>query len=298
MTERQQQGYSLAFGAQTMCRASLWSFEDFTKVSSSPPVLPMHNGWSLVVSDGLSARWLATAAAAAAMPFPGVTGTWRQCHKLAKPGLTVSCCTYVRMQTIQFSPGLIRFEWELHATVFNPVRSADTPLHSSWMVYSDWCLMVEVYSTTTRNGKWDSVNLFEFLLDCWGKVSYKYMYVKTKKCSLTFSSWLPHKINPLQHQTFIHPGIFLHSHKNIVFSDVEWPLSFNYYQARQNFSFCCHSQSSSEVSLLTSSSATTIPLAPLVAITWLGTTSKKRSVSSIFPNTLKLNSSLTLLMCL
>ena len=32
----------------------------------------------LVISDGSSARWLATAAAAAAtMPFSGVTGTWR-----------------------------------------------------------------------------------------------------------------------------------------------------------------------------------------------------------------------------
>ena len=75
MTGRQQRGYSLAFGAQPMCRASLRSFEYLTKVSSSPPVLSMHIRRSLVVSDGSSARWLATAAAAAAMPFPGVTGT-------------------------------------------------------------------------------------------------------------------------------------------------------------------------------------------------------------------------------
>ena len=57
--------------------SSLQSFEDFTKVSSSPPVLPMHIQRSLVVSDGSSARWLATVAAAVAMPFPGVTGTQR-----------------------------------------------------------------------------------------------------------------------------------------------------------------------------------------------------------------------------
>ena len=42
MTGRQQQGHSLAFGVQPMCRASLRLFEDFTKVSSSPHVLPMH----------------------------------------------------------------------------------------------------------------------------------------------------------------------------------------------------------------------------------------------------------------
>ena len=39
------------------------------------------------------------------------------CHELAKPRLTVSCCTYVRMQTIQFYPGLIRFERELRSTL-------------------------------------------------------------------------------------------------------------------------------------------------------------------------------------
>ena len=38
------------------------------------------------------------------------------CPELAKPGLTVSCCTYVRTQTIQFYPGLIR---ELCSTRFN-----------------------------------------------------------------------------------------------------------------------------------------------------------------------------------
>ena len=42
MTGRQQRGYSMAFWAQPLCRASLQSFEDFTKVSSSPHVLPMH----------------------------------------------------------------------------------------------------------------------------------------------------------------------------------------------------------------------------------------------------------------
>ena len=47
------------------------------------------------------------------------------CPELAKPGLTVSCCTYVRTQTIQFYPGLIR---ELCSTRFNPVHSVDTLL--------------------------------------------------------------------------------------------------------------------------------------------------------------------------
>ena len=41
MTGRQQREYSLVFGVRPMCRASLQSFEDFTKVSSSPPVLPI-----------------------------------------------------------------------------------------------------------------------------------------------------------------------------------------------------------------------------------------------------------------
>ena len=47
MMGRQQRGYSLVFGVQPMCRASLHvqSFEDFTKVSSSPRVLPMHIRW-------------------------------------------------------------------------------------------------------------------------------------------------------------------------------------------------------------------------------------------------------------
>ena len=44
-----------------------------------------------------------------------------------KPGSTVSCCMYVRMQTIQFYLGSIRFEWKLRSTEFNPVCSADTP---------------------------------------------------------------------------------------------------------------------------------------------------------------------------
>ena len=42
MTGRRQWEYSLVFEMQPMCRASLQSLEDFTKVSSSPRVLPMH----------------------------------------------------------------------------------------------------------------------------------------------------------------------------------------------------------------------------------------------------------------
>ena len=79
--QQQTQRYSLAFGVQPMCRTtcSLQSFEDFTQVSSSPRVYsPSIFNDCLVVSDGSSARWLiTTAAAAAAMPFPGVTCTWR-----------------------------------------------------------------------------------------------------------------------------------------------------------------------------------------------------------------------------
>ena len=61
MTGRQQWAYSLAFGAQPMCRASLWSFEDFTQVSLSPCVYsPCIFDDLLVVSDGSPAQWLAT----------------------------------------------------------------------------------------------------------------------------------------------------------------------------------------------------------------------------------------------
>ena len=49
------------------------------------------------------------------------------CHELAKPGSTVSCCTYMQTQTIQFYPGSIQFEREPHLTGFNLVRSTDTP---------------------------------------------------------------------------------------------------------------------------------------------------------------------------
>ena len=76
MTGRQQWSYFLVFGAQPMCRASLRSFEDFTQVSSSPCVYsPCIFNNLLVVSDRSSARWLATAVAAAAMPLPRVTAT-------------------------------------------------------------------------------------------------------------------------------------------------------------------------------------------------------------------------------
>ena len=65
----------LGVRAQPMCRASLRSFEDITKVSSPAHVYsPCIFDDLLVVSETSSARWLA----AAAMPFPGVTGTKEQ----------------------------------------------------------------------------------------------------------------------------------------------------------------------------------------------------------------------------
>ena len=78
MTGRQQRGYSLAFGAQPMCIELAY---DHSKTLPRFPRLLVFSlcifDNLLVVSDGLSARWLATVVVAAAMSFPGVTGTWR-----------------------------------------------------------------------------------------------------------------------------------------------------------------------------------------------------------------------------
>ena len=113
-----------------MCRASLRSFEDFTKVSLSPCVLPMHL-WRFFGS-----LWRIVSAMASNSGGSSSNGICRSDrhmalimnNELAKPGSIISCCMYVRMQTIQFYPGSIQFERELCSTRFNPVHSADTPL--------------------------------------------------------------------------------------------------------------------------------------------------------------------------
>ena len=76
MTGRQQRGYSLG---RSQCVELAYDHSKTLPRFPCPScsLLPMHIRQSLVASNGSSARWLATVvAAAAAMPFPGVTGTW------------------------------------------------------------------------------------------------------------------------------------------------------------------------------------------------------------------------------
>ena len=110
----QQRGYSLAFGVQPMCRASLRSFEDFTKVSLSPHVLPMYirrsfgSLWQIVSAMVNNSGGSSSNAILQEWQAHGVNKWTMNCHELAKPRSTVSYCTYVQTQTTQFYPGSIR----------------------------------------------------------------------------------------------------------------------------------------------------------------------------------------------